>query len=447
MTFLKAKSAGSSKRRKPKAGAGGGSKGGVAGKPGPLAGLLLLTLLTTTVACLGVIAVKLSNAPAIPWPQLAPFGVYVVSLPLIWAWLRIGGFRGDCSLVAAAFLLTGLGIVIQFRMGTYADGSWQSSVWLAYPLGLAGFLMVMTLFGKGRIRHLEWLGWLCYLAAVGILTVMVVAGRHFRGGIFLPGNVNPSEAVKPLLAIFLAMFLSRRKGSFEAGKGGMPTSSWWTVLGLLALWAVPMVLTLALHDLGLVALLNVMLIVMLFAVSRRAGYLALGLAGVVVAGFLMSWLSPHVRARFDVWLNPFVDPTGKGWQVLQALSAMYAGGLWGSGIGSGVPHAVPIVTSDFIYAALAEEVGLAGCALLLLVYGVLFGRSWRAASAAGTPFGMLLAAGLTTSLAVQTILNVAGVTKALPLTGITLPLISHGGSSLITTLAMIGLLAAVSDRK
>jgi cell division protein FtsW (lipid II flippase) len=96
---------------------------------------------------------------------------------------------------------------------------------------------------------------------------------------------------------------------------------------------------------------------------------------------------------------------------------------------------------------LAEEIGLAGCALLLLVYGVLFGRGWRAASAAGTPFGMLLAVGLTTALAFQTVLNVAGVTKALPLTGITLPLISHGGSSLVTTLVMIGLLAAVSDRK
>lgn len=423
------------------------NRGGGKGKSGPLAGLLLLALLTAAAACLCVIAVKLSNAPSIPWRQLAPFGVYAASLPLVWAWLRVGGFRGDCSLVAAAFLLAGLGIVIQFRMGAYADGSWLSPVWLAYPLGLGAFLASLTLFSKGRIRHLNWLGWLCYLAAVGLLAAMTVLGRRFRGGTFLPGNMNPSEVVKPLLVIFLAAFLSGRKGAFEAGKGGVPTPSLPVVLGLLALWAVPMALTLLLRDLGLIALLNVILIVMLFAVSRRAGYLALGVAGVVAVGFLVSWLSPHARARFDVWLNPFADPTGKGWQVLQALSAMYSGGLWGAGIGSGVPHAVPIVTSDFIYAALAEEIGLAGCALLLLVYGVLFSRGWRAASAAGTPFGMLLGVGLTASLAFQTILNVAGVTKALPLTGITLPLISHGGSSLVTTLAMIGLLAAVSDRK
>jgi len=421
--------------------------GGKMEKRRPLAGLLLLALLTATAACLCVIAVKLSNAPALPWRQLAPFGLFAASLPLVWVWLCATGFRGDAALVAAAFLLAGLGIVIQFRMGTYADGSWLSPVWLAYPLGLAAFLVCLTGAGKGRVRLLEWTGWPCYLAAVGLLAVMVAMGRRFRGGTFMAGNINPSEVVKPLLVIFLAAFLSRRKGAFDAGKAGVPTPSPAAGLGLLALWGVPMALTLLLRDLGLIALLNVCLIVMLFAVSRRAGYLALGLVGVVALGFLVYWLSPHARARFDVWLNPFADPTGRGWQVLQALSAMYSGGLWGAGIGSGVPHVVPIVTSDFIYAALAEEMGLAGCAGLILVYGVLFSRGWRAASAAAAPFGTLLAVGLTALLAFQTILNIGGVTKALPLTGITLPLISHGGSSLVTTLAMMGLLAAISDRK
>ncbi|HQA39320.1 MAG TPA: FtsW/RodA/SpoVE family cell cycle protein, partial [Kiritimatiellia bacterium] len=128
-------------------------------------------------------------------------------------------------------------------------------------------------------------------------------------------------------------------------------------------------------------------------------------------------------------------------------AAMYSGGLWGAGLGAGVPQSVPIVTSDFVYAAVAEEIGLVGCTLLLLVYATLFSRGLRAAGAAKTPFERLLCVGLTGSLAVQTILNVAGVTKALPMTGITLPLISHGGSSLITTLLIAGLLTGLSDRK
>jgi cell division protein FtsW (lipid II flippase) len=126
---------------------------------------------------------------------------------------------------------------------------------------------------------------------------------------------------------------------------------------------------------------------------------------------------------------------------------MYSGGLWGSGIGAGAPHTVPIATSDFIYAAWAEELGLVGCALLLAVYAILFARGWRAAAAASTPFLTGLGAGLTAALAFQTLINVAGVTKALPLTGITLPFISHGGSSLVICLIMAGLLAAVSDRR
>jgi cell division protein FtsW (lipid II flippase) len=259
--------------------------------------------------------------------------------------------------------------------------------------------------------------------------------------------MNPSEIVKPLLVFFLAAYLSRRQKAFSETQNGMPVPPFLSLLGLVLLWGVPMLLTIALKDMGLMVLLNAILIVMLFAVARSTGYLAIGLAAVTALGFGVQFISSHAQARFDVWLNPFADPTGKGWQILQALSAMYSGGLWGAGLGSGVPQAVPIVSSDFIYAAVAEEIGLIGCGLLLLVYAVLFSRGFRAAGAARTPFERLLCVGLTGSLAVQTILNVAGVTKALPMTGITLPLISHGGSSLITTLLIAGLIAGLSDRK
>lgn len=414
---------------------------------GAATGLFLISMLALFCACISVLGVKLSNAPVLPWEQMIPLGAYLAGVPLVLIWLKLIGWKGDAGLVGAIFLLSGMGLVIQFRMGSFSQGLAAPFSLAPFPLGLAAFAAGVLLTSKGRGTWLAGAGWLAYLAALGVLAAMLVMGRRYRGGMYMPGNMNPSEIVKPLLVFFLAAYLSRRQKAFSETQNGIPVPPFLALLGLVLLWGVPMLLTIALKDLGLMALLNAILIVMLFAIARSTGYLAIGLAVVTAAGFGVQFISSHAQARFDVWLNPFTDPTGKGWQILQALSAMYSGGLWGAGLGSGVPQAVPIVTSDFIYAAAAEEIGLIGCGLLLLVYAVLFSRGFRAAGAARTPFERLLCVGLTGSLAVQTILNVAGVTKALPMTGITLPLISHGGSSLITTLLVAGLIVGLSDRK
>jgi len=410
-------------------------------------GLFLIAVLAVACACFSVLAVKLGNAPVLPWEQLIPLGVYLVGVPIALVWLKLIGWKGDPGLVGAVFLLSGIGLVVQFRMGSFSKGLSSPLALVPFPLGLAAFVVGATAVGKGRGAWLTHFGWLAYLGALGVLGAMLALGRSFRGGLYLAGNLNPSEVVKPLLVFFLAAYLSRRQKAFSETQNGIPVPPFWELMGLVLLWGAPMLLTIALKDLGLMMLLNAILIVMLFAVARSTGYLAIGLAAATAVGFGVQLLSAHAQARFDVWLNPFADPTGKGWQILQALSAMYSGGMWGAGLGSGVPQTVPIVSSDFIYAAVAEEIGFFGCALMLAVYAVFFSRGFKVAGAARTPFERLLAVGLTASLAVQTILNVAGVTKALPMTGITLPLISHGGSSLITTLFVAGLLAGLSDRK
>ena len=414
---------------------------------GAATGLFILSALAVLCACVSILGVKLSNAPAVPWEQLIPVGVYAVGVPVALLWLKLSDWKGDAGLVGAVFLLCGIGLVIQFRMGSFAQGLANPFALMPFPLGLLAFLIGASLTGKGRGSWLAGAGWLAYFAALAVLAGMLVLGRRYRGGMYMPGNMNPTEIVKPLLVFFLAAYLSRRQKAFSETQNGIPVPPFPALLGLILLWGVPMLVTIALKDLGLMVLLNAILIVMLFAIARSTGYLALGLAAVTAAGFGVQLISAHAQARFDVWLNPFTDPTGKGWQILQALAAMYSGGLWGAGLGSGVPQSVPIVTSDFVYAAMAEEIGLVGCGLILMVYASLFSRGFRAAGAARTPFERLLCVGLTGSLAVQTILNVAGVTKALPMTGITLPLISHGGSSLITTLLVTGLLVGLSDRK
>jgi len=357
------------------------------------------------------------------------------------------GWEGDPGFVGAVFLLCGLGLVTQFRMGSFESALTSPMVLMPLPAGIMAFLAGASITGGRRGKWLSSAGWFSYFAALGVIVLMLAIGREYRGGIYLPGRINPSELIKPLLVLFMAAFLANRAKEFSETQAGIPTPPFSALVQLVFLWAIPMAGTLLLKDLGLMVILNAILIVMLFAVSRRSGYLALGCVAVTAAGYGVQLISGNAKDRFDVWLHPFADATGKGWQVLQSLSAMYSGGMWGAGIGSGDPKFVPIASSDFVYAALAEEIGFIGCVLLVCVYAILFVRGFRAAGLIKAPFERLLCVGLTGALAVQTVFNIAGVTKALPMTGITLPLISHGGSSLIVTLLVCGLIAGLSDSR
>ncbi len=411
-------------------------------------GIFLISLMALSCAMLSLLGIETLLRPAlINWQPLLPLAVFSIGVPLVLIWLALIHWRGDSGILGAVIVLSAMGLLIQFRMGSYDQLDLKSNIFpmLPFAIGLGAFVIGVTLTAKGRGSWLQALGWGAYIAAVGVLVGMLVLGRSYRGGTYLSGNINPTEIVKPLLVFFLATHLSQRQKEFSETLSGIPVPPLSSLFGLVLLWGVPMALTILLRDLGLVVLLNTILIVMLFAVAKRTGYLAIGLAGVAAAGFGLQFISSHAQARFDVWLNPFVDPTGKGWQILQGLTAMYSGGWWGSGLGTGSPETVPIVTSDFIYAALAEEIGFVGCALLLLIYATFFSRGFRAAGTSRTPFERLLCVGLTASLAMQTLLNLAGVTKALPMTGITLPFISHGGSSLITCLFIAGLICGLSD--
>lgn len=413
----------------------------------PAVGLKFFLIWLTVFSAFAVLlAMRLANTPTLPLRQLLPFGVFSSAVFVEWIVLRLRGARTDTGLFLISTLLTGLGIVMQFRMGTFAEGQGTGFA-LALPLGFFAMLFVYLVASGGRWKALTAVGYVCYVISVGALLAMLIFGRRYRGGIYLPGNLNPTEIIKPLLVIFLASFLSGKRKEFSETQIGIPVPPAGVLWLFAFLWAIPVGLVLLLHDLGLLLLLNATMVIMLYAVGRKAGYLVVGGLGVVASGALVFFISAHAKARFAAWLHPFDDPTGGGWQILQGLSAMNAGGIWGAGIGAGAPQTVPIVTSDFVYSAVAEELGIVICALVLLAYGSLFVRGWRIASRVKSPFGVLLAVGLTAALAFQAILNVGGVTKALPLTGIVLPFLSQGGSSLVTMLAMVGLLAALSDEK
>ena len=407
--------------------------------------LYVMVWLILLAGSLMVVGVKLAHAPVLRAADLAPLAVMTVAVLVVSLLVKLSGFQGDRTLPPLVLLLMGVGLLIQFRFGHLDFFDRERASTYAYPLALLAYLLMWGVFRNGRYAVLGQLALPCLLLAAVVLGVILVLGQRFRGAVFLAGQINPAELVKLLLAIFLAGVMTDFRKQLQQTVAGIPAPPMKSLVTLSVLWAIPMVLLVAQRDLGMIILLNVTLLVLVFMATGRWGYLIVGGGAAVAASYVGFQFFTHAQARFAAWQQPFADPTGKGWQILQSLSAMFSGGLWGSGLGSGSPTVVPIAASDFVYAAYAEELGFIGCVLLVMAYLLLFYRGYRVADQLRAPFAQTLAAALTTLLALQTLMNLGGVTKAIPLTGITLPLISHGGSSLITSLMMLGLLTALSE--
>lgn len=416
-------------------------------KPPAGGGLLWWVLVTVTVAAAAfpVVVSRVMNDPAVTGALFLPlilWGCFSTGAVML---TRPGRFPGDRAFVMLTVLLTGLGITLQLRLMTWVE-SW--SAWRAYApvlLGMGSFLFALAALkprviaaGTGKLK------WLLWLTAPAILGGLFLFGRSYRGGTFLPGQMNPTELVKFVLVAFTAAWLPAHKAGLSRTVCGVPVPPIRDLAALGILWGIPLAGGMAVRDLGLVLILSLTLVVMLTVFTRRIGWLMVGLLGAGAAGWAVRILSAHTRRRFDVWLDPFRDPTGSGWQIGQSLCAQHAGGLWGTGLGEGTPGAVPIVSSDFIYAAVAEEWGLIGCAMLLLLCWIWLLHAAAAGARSADPVVRLLGTGFAAVLGVQIVLNVGGVTKALPMTGITFPLLSQGGFSFFTVLLMCGVLAVLS---
>ena len=387
-----------------------------------------------------LVVVRKTGRIPLRWQDYLPLLVYLGAMLVIHVILVLVKFRGDPLLLSAVFFLAGFGMLTQFRMGTFELIISDRLANYAFPAGLALMLIVTVLFRRGRFRALQPLAIPCALCAAGLLGAILFLGQRYRCALFLPGNINPADLKKILLIVFLAGRLAR----FQQENRPAGISS---LVPLLLFWALPMGLLVLQRDLGMLVLLNAVLLVLLVLATGRASYLVLGMLGAGALGAMVFLFSAHGQARLTTWLSPFADPTGKSWQILQALSAMYSGGLWGVGLGGGNPQFIPIASTDFIYAVIGEELGFFGCGIVMVFYMVLFFRGYQIAARIAAPFGRLLATGIVTTLAFQTLLNIGGVVKALPLTGITLPFISHGGSSLVTSFLGVGLLLAISEKE
>ena len=261
-------------------------------------------------------------------------------------------------------------------------------------------------------------------------------------------TIQPGEIAKVFLTIFFAGFLMARRHSLALVNQkifgiGFPRGK--DVGPLVMVWLAAIMVLILERDLGTSLLLFGLFIVMLYVATGRRSWVILGSLLLVVSSYLAFASFSHVRIRFSIWLDPFSQATDNGYQIVQSLYGFATGGIFGTGWGRGYPQLVPFAKTDFITSALGEELGLSGLVALLLLYVIVVERGARAAVAARNPFGNLLAIGLTTVLGLQTFIVIGGVTRLIPLTGLTTPFLSYGGSSLVANYIIVALLLRISN--
>jgi len=385
--------------------------------------------------------------------------VYLLALLAVHLAFVLSGRRTDEILLPATGLLGGIGLLLMERLPQTLAGSFgglgrTQLVWLLIALGTIGAIGALA-------RSDAWLRRYKYTwaaAGVGLLLLTFVFGRDVNGARLTlslgPVTGQPSELLKVILVVFLAGYLSENRPllareSTRVGPLRLPPLPY--LLPMVAMWAMALAIVIVQRDLGAALLFFAVFLLLLYIATSRIGYVAWGSVAFLVGGAVLYLLLAHVRTRVDIWLDPFADPSGAGYQVVQALHAFARGGILGTGLGAGLPSIaghppIPALHTDFPFAALGEELGLVGILAILGLYVVLVERGLRIAAAATDEFRSLLAAGLSLVIGVQALVIAGGNLKLVPLTGITLPFISYGGSSLLANALIVGLLIALSDR-
>ncbi|MDR2716311.1 MAG: FtsW/RodA/SpoVE family cell cycle protein, partial [Coriobacteriaceae bacterium] len=261
-------------------------------------------------------------------------------------------------------------------------------------------------------------------------------------------SFQPGEIAKILIVLFLAGYLAANRemlSIFTAKIGPLHLPDIRTLLPLLVMWVIALLIIVFEKDLGSALVFFCIFLVMLYSATGKKFYLVVGLGLAALGGIAVWMLFSHVQVRVDIWLDPFADPADKGYQIVQSLFSMADGGLFGVGIGRGLAESIPVVESDFIFVAIAEEVGLLGAAGVLLLYLCLTIRGLVTAARAKSDVSSFVAVGLTATIVLQAFIIVGGVTRLIPLTGLTLPFISQGGSSLLASFIALGFLMKCGD--
>jgi cell division protein FtsW (lipid II flippase) len=405
--------------------------------------------------------IQLAVSQRMSWDML-----YYWAPPTISAWilhyvLRKYVLNADGLLLPLAFLLNGLGIAMIYRLDLAEITRGGQDLFAERQVWLSCFAMLIAAVVVRLVRNPLVLRRFPYLAGAAAVVLLLlpaapVIGRTFNGATLWIAigdlSFQPGEIAKILLAIFFAGYLVSRKGPLsEIGSRvlGMKIPSAKDLGPILLFWVASIAVLVIQRDLGTSILYFGLFLVMIYTATGRGFYVGIGLVMMVTGALVASRLFGYVGARFDAWLAPFATENytaqGGSYQLVQGLFGMAHGDVIGAGLGSGFPQLIPLAESDFIFAALGEELGLAGIFAILAIYLLIVYRGLRIANTHQDDFSKLLALGLSFVLGLQVFIVAGGVMGLLPLTGLTTPFLAAGGSALLANWSIIALLLVLSD--
>lgn len=347
--------------------------------------------------------------------------VYAISYIIVISFFK----QCDEYIMLLIFALSSIGFIMLYRLD--AQTAIRQVQW--FVLGILVFftMMILSRYMRGLDRYFH----IYAVASVVLLLLPMIIGT-IRGGaknwIEVGGyTVQPSEFVKLLFILATASILKEKKSMKE-------------LLPLMAFAAICMVILILENDLGAMAIYFAVFVIMLYVATSNIIYVlgSLILAGAV--GYVAYLALGHVRIRVEAWLNPWADATGRGYQIVQSLIAIGSGGWLGSGLGLGQPYIIPAAKTDFIFAAIAEEFGILIAVAIIAMYFILIYRGMKIALSSNDPFNALIAIGAAAMLGFQTFVIIGGVIKLIPLTGVTLPFVSYGGSSMVASFMLVGVI-------
>ncbi|GAA3629529.1 FtsW/RodA/SpoVE family cell cycle protein [Microlunatus ginsengisoli] len=360
----------------------------------------------------------------------------------------------DPVILPCVVLLNGLGLAMIHRIDLIsnppAHGARQQLIWTA--LGVILFILIVAVLRDHRpLQRFTYTLGLAGIALMLLPMLPLIGEEKFGARIWIhlgPYSFQPAEAAKILLAIAFASYLVEKRDVLAlAGYRilGIDLPRARDLGPILLMWLISLAILVVQRDLGTSLLFFGLFVMMLYVATERAGWVVLGLL-LFVAGAWFGFTSfGHVQVRVGAWLDPFSN-FDLYYQVIQAQFGMAWGGLLGTGLGLGRPGLTPLARSDFIAAAIGEELGVTGLMAVVLLYGLIVARGLRASLQCREPFGKLLAAGLSFAMALQVFAIIGGVTRLLPLTGLTTPFMSQGGSSLVSNWVVVGLLMVISHQ-
>lgn len=405
---------------------------------------LLVVLITTS----GYLLVQLADKPKLPSDLWLFLGVVIALYGAAHFAVRRLAPNANPVLLPLAAFLNGIGFVVISRLDR--DLARNQAAWTA--AGVAAFIITLALVR--RIRTLERYRYtFLFIGIIAVLLPLVPKlGKEINGARLWVGigplNFQPGEAAKVLLVIFFAAYLVDKRellasGTREFGRLILPDPKH---LGpLLLVWGISILIMVRQKDLGSALLFFTVFSTMLYIATDRVSYLVIGGVLFIGGATIAYQLFDHVQTRVSTWIDPWPVADGKGFQIVQSMFAFGTGGLSGTGLGLGNPQQIPNAATDFVFSAIGEELGLIGAVAVLSAILLLVGSSFNIAIKTPRPFSKLFAGGLATILGVQSFIIIAGTTRVIPLTGITLPFVSYGGSSLVANFVILALLMRISD--